>query len=173
MMDRLQEEQFDSASDARYVPAPGNDWPERFDFVAFFTGRVRGWGLFQDRFGKVRKEFTVDMFGEWRDDVFHLREDFVYRDGGRQQRVWHVTRNADGTYRATAADIVGAAQGTADATHMRWLYDLRVPVGGRKIVMRFDDRMFLQPDGVLMNVSDASKFGFRLGRLAASFKKVR
>lgn len=145
--------------------------PERLRFEDYFLGPVRGWGIFQDRFGKVRKEFTVEMHGERTADRFILHEDFRFADGRRDLREWHVTALGGGRYEARAGDIVGVARGTTDGAHMRWRYLMRVPVGERLVIMRFDDRMFLQPDGMLINVSEASKWGVRLGRLSAAFRK--
>jgi hypothetical protein len=155
-------------ADGQTEPRDGLDRPA-FSFDGYFTGPVRGYGVFQDRFSALRQEFTVDMEGAWQGDVFVLNEDFRFADGKASNRVWRVRKLPDGLYSATAGDIVGTAQGTPSQHGIRWRYVLKVPVGGREIAMRFDDRMFLQEDGVLINVSDARKFGLRLGRLAASF----
>lgn len=144
---------------------------ELFDLTDYFSGSVAGTGLFQDRFGKVRLAFDVVMSGRWAGDTYRLTEDFTYDDGRTQQRVWHVRRAGGGAYTATADDIVGEATGSAAANETRWRYRMRVPVGNRLITMSFDDRMYLRPDGVLLNISAARKFGLLLGRLTAVFHK--
>ena len=53
----------------------------RFVLEDYFAGETRAWGLVRDRFGKVRRQFTVDMTGEWDGEVLTLNEKFVYDDG--------------------------------------------------------------------------------------------
>ena len=40
-----------------------------------------------------------------------------------------------------------------------------------RIKVRFDDWMFLQPDGVLINRATVSKFGINIGTVTLFFKK--
>jgi hypothetical protein len=35
-----------------------------FDILAYFEGRTLADGIFEDRFGKVKRRFTVDMTGK-------------------------------------------------------------------------------------------------------------
>jgi hypothetical protein len=37
----------------------------RFRIEEYFPGRTRAWGIFQDRFGRLRRQFTVDIDGTW------------------------------------------------------------------------------------------------------------
>lgn len=179
IMDRLLEEtrtdtRTEDATESAAPPAGKRSAviPE-LRMEGFFLGATRGHGVFQDRFGTLRQQFTVDMFGHWQGDRFLLEEHFRYRDGTTSDRLWQVRVIDDLHYEATADDIVGVAGGVRDGSTIRWRYVLAVPIGGRLINMRFDDRMFLQDDGVLINVSDARKWGLRLGRLAASFQARR
>ncbi|MEM6492646.1 MAG: DUF3833 family protein, partial [Pseudomonadota bacterium] len=31
----------------------------------YFAGESRAWGVFEDRFGTLKRQFTVDIVGEW------------------------------------------------------------------------------------------------------------
>ena len=31
----------------------------------YFAGKTRAWGIFEDRFGTLRRQFTVDIDGRW------------------------------------------------------------------------------------------------------------
>ena len=31
----------------------------------YFEGKTRAWGIFEDRFGTLRRQFTVDIDGHW------------------------------------------------------------------------------------------------------------
>jgi len=150
------------------MPATG----PAFRFEEFFARPVKGWGIFQDRFGTVRKRFESNMHGRWADDTFVLDEHFVYADGDTDDRTWRVTMPSDGLYRAEAHDIVGSADGRVKGDGVNFRYALRVPVGGRTIVFDFDDWMVPHADG-LLNVSRATKFGIRVGQLTAFFWPVR
>lgn len=146
-------------------------WPTRFELEAFFRGRVRATGLFQDRFGRIVSEFDCAMVGRDEGDALVIDEDFRFRDGKRSLRQWRIKRRADGVYDGQAADFVGPAQGTVRGNVMRWRYVLKLPVGRRTLALRFDDRSLLQPDGQLLNVADASKFGVRLARLVSVMRR--
>ncbi len=159
------EDRWISASD---VPGAGAD----FRFEEFFARPIKGWGIFQDRFGTVRQRFESHMDGRWADGTFVLDEHFIYADGSTDDRTWRVTMPAENRYRAEAHDIVGSAEGRVRGDGVNFRYALKVPVGGRTIVFDFDDWMVPHADG-LLNVSRATKFGIRVGQLTAFFWPVR
>jgi hypothetical protein len=141
------------------------------DFERWFTGTVRGWGLFEDRFRRVRQRFTVTMTGTQEVDAFVLDENFVHADGLGQTRRWRVSRLNDGLYTASAEDIVGAAEGRPFAGGIAWRYVMRVPVGRRRVALDFDDRLYFRDDGRILNLSEARKWGILVGRLIAMFSR--
>ena len=47
----------------------------------YFLGKTSASGLFIDRLGKVKRQFTVDMEGIQEGDLFILNETFLYDDG--------------------------------------------------------------------------------------------
>jgi hypothetical protein len=159
----------DGASPVADAAVPA--WPARFDLEAFFRGRVRATGLFQDRFGRVVSEFDCAMIGRDEGGRLVIDEDFRFRDGKRSRRQWRIRRLAEGVYDGAAADFVGPARGTVAGNVMRWRYVLKLPIGQRTVALRFDDRSILQPDGALLNVADASKFGVRLARLVCVMRR--
>ena len=46
----------------------------------YFLGKTSASGLFIDRFGNVKRQFTVDMEGIQEKDAFILNETFLYDD---------------------------------------------------------------------------------------------
>ena len=70
-----------------------------------------------------------------------------------------------------AEDVVGEATGKSSGNAFSWQYILNLPVGNKTYNVKFDDWMFLQPDGVLLNRAKMSKFGFALGEVFITFKK--
>lgn len=143
----------------------------RLDLFEYFDGQTRAWGIFQGRDGSLKRRFTVDIRGEVEGDVLTLTEDFVYADGEEQRRIWRIQRTDQGRYVGTAGDVVGQAVGEARGSALNWRYTLRLPYAGRSIDVQFDDWMFLQPDGVLLNRARVKKFGFTVGEVTLAFRK--
>jgi hypothetical protein len=137
----------------------------------YFDGTIDGWGMFQDRSGKVLRRFTVVIRASWTGDTGTLDEDFVWSDGERQKRVWTIREVAPGRYVGTAADVVGEAQGTAAGNALNWRYTMALPVDGRTWHVEFDDWMFLVDERVMLNRAVMSKFGVRLGEVTLSFTR--
>ena len=114
----------------------------------YFAGSMKAWGLFQDRTGAVKRQFVVDIHGEWDGKTLILTEDFTY--GG----------------------VVGQAtiEVAGNAMNLRYTFDLAV--GEKTYRLNFDDWMFLQPDGKRMiNRAAVTKFGLRVGEVTVFFDK--
>jgi hypothetical protein len=142
-----------------------------FELQRYFNGQVLAQGMFSDRSGKVLRRFTVSMDCRWDGDVGTLDESFVYNDGERQHRVWHLSRQADGSFRGGADDVVGQALGAAAGSAFNWRYTLRLPVNGRVVEVQFDDWMHRIDSRTVINKAVLSKFGFRLGEVTLAFQK--
>lgn len=138
----------------------------------YFEGKVKAWGIFQDRSGKVRRQFSVDILGEVDGDTLTLTEDFHYQDGEKSRRIWSIRRLDEHTYEGRADDVIGVAKGRAFGKALNWRYDLLLPVGDSQYKVHFNDWMFLHEDGVLVNRATMSKFGFRLGEVTLFFRKI-
>jgi hypothetical protein len=155
------------------APLPAHYAAERpvLDPSRYFNGRLDAWGMFQDRFGKVVKRFTVEMNCRWEGDTGTLEEDFLYADGTRERRVWTLRRVAPDRYIGTASDVVGEAVGVIAGNAFNWRYTLALPIDGRTWHVDFDDGLFLIDDPVMLNRAVMSKFGIRLGEVTLSFTK--
>ena len=127
----------------------------------YFLGQTRAWGIFEDRFGDVRREFVVDIDGSWDGRELVLDERFTYADGEKDRRVWRIVRTGEHGYRGKADDVVGQAIGTVYGNALNWQYDFDLRVNDRTWRVSFDDWMFLQPDGVLINRAKVRKWGVR------------
>lgn len=144
-----------------------------FELEEYFLGQTRAYGLFEDRGGNIKAEFTVDIVGTMEGDTLVLDEDFSYASGRKEQRTWRIRRTGPASYVGTAADVVGEAEGRIAGNALNWKYLLDLDTGdGDTVRLRFDDWMFLQEDGVLLNRARLSKFGFHVGSVTISFRKV-
>jgi len=142
------------------------------DLSHYLEGPLEASGMFQNRQGVVVKRFHVKLLGTWSNDVGRLEEDFVYSDGLTQRRVWTITRVDSHHYAGTADDVIGTAQGEAYGNALNWRYTMALPVGQRVYNVKFDDWMFLIDKDVMLNRAVMSKWGFRLGEVTLSFRKM-
>jgi len=154
------------------TPADYATQSPKLDLRQYFNGKLQAHGIVTDRSGKLIQRFTVQMTGTWQGDEGTLDEQFSYSDGRREQRIWKLTRQADGRYTGRAADVLGEARGQAAGNALNWRYTLLLPVDGRTWEIEFDDWMFLVDDQVLLNRAVMSKFGIRLGEVLLSFQRL-
>jgi hypothetical protein len=137
----------------------------------YFLDKTFASGIFEDRFGNVRRQFTVDIDGTWDGKTLTLTEDFIFGDGETETRVWSIEKIAPASYVGTADDVIGSAKGIVSGNTLNWKYDMRLKVGGSRVKVHFDDWMFLQPNGVLINKATVSKLGLDIGRVTIAFTK--
>ena len=147
-----------------------NNQPELI-LEEYFDGRTLAWGLFEDRFGRVQRQFAVTVDGEWDGTNLVLTEDFVYSDGETENRVWTLTKTDDMNYTGSTENTIGMATGTRSGNSFNWKYDFNLKVGDDYWKVQFDDWMFLQSDGVLLNKATITRWGFKLGTVYISFSK--
>ena len=149
------------------------DTQPKLDLFTYFAGQTQAYGQFQDRSGVVKRRFTVAITGTVNDDVLTLDERFVYDDGEKEQRVWLIKRLGDNLYSGTAGDVIGEAVGHSAGSVFSWRYTLDLPYKDSSIHVKFDDWMFLQSDGVMLNRAQVSKWGFKVGEVTLFFSKVQ
>ena len=142
-----------------------------FVLEEYFQGRTQAWGLFEDRFGTVQRQFVVTIDGVWDGTTLVLNEDFVYNDGETENRVWSVTKTGIDTYVGTTENVIGEAVGVSAGNAFNWAYQFNLKVGDGYWKVRFDDWMFMQPDGVLLNKAVVKRWGLKLGTVFLSFSK--
>ncbi|QEW06150.1 DUF3833 domain-containing protein [Nitrincola iocasae] len=135
----------------------------------YFQGRVYAWGIFEDRFGNLRREFKVEIDARMEGDTLILDEYFLYSDGETDRRVWRITPTAEGEYQGQADDIIGVARGKISGNALNWRYQMDLKVGDNSWRVSFDDWMYLQPGGVLINRASVKKWGLELGQVTLSF----
>jgi hypothetical protein len=142
-----------------------------FSLREYFNGPVRAWGIFTDRSGQVQKRFSVEMNCSWQGEAGTLDESFLYSDGTRQRRIWHLLDRGQGRFEGRADDVVGVALGETSGNAFRWSYTMALKVGEQVWHVEFDDWMYLMDGQVLLNKSAMSKWGFHLGDVTLSFSR--
>ena len=139
----------------------------------YLVGKTKVWGIFQDRFGVVRRQFVADVVGSIEGDVLTLDETFEYADGEEDKRVWKITKLGEGRYEGEANDVIGKAVGEVNGQAFHLSYYVDIEVGEDSFWrVHFDDWLIRQPDGVVINRAVVTKYGVKIGELSAFFKKV-
>jgi Protein of unknown function (DUF3833) len=161
---------FAAAGCATTAAPPQAKATQQLALEDYFKGKTSAWGVFQDRNGTLVRQFKVDIEGTWNGNVLTLDERFDYADGVKEQRVWTIRKTSPTTYEGTAGDVRGIARGTVSGNQLTWVYDVDLKVGDRTVLVTFDDRMWLQPDGVLINRAKVKKFGITFGEATIVFQ---
>ena len=144
----------------------------KMDIRNYLNGKLEAQGILQNRSGEVIKTFTVTMVGTWRGNEGKLEEDFIFSDGKKDRRVWDIKFSDDNNFTAKAHDTVGSAKGQQYGNAMKMDYVLKVDVDGKKYDISLADWIYLVDEKTAINVSQMTKFGFRVGTLNISFKKL-
>lgn len=153
------------------TPNP-SDRTTRFELTSFLEGHARAWGIFEDRFGRVRRRLRVDMHGRWENGVFVLDERFEYDGDAVENRRWTVVPQGEGRFTATCPECIGEATGTCDADSVRMSYRFRLQMQNRELVVAFDDRIYRMGDTIAVNRATMSKWGVKLGELSLFFQRI-
>ncbi len=140
----------------------------------YFAGETKAYGIFRDRFGDLRRQFTVAIQGDWNPNTktLTLDEKFRYADGETETRVWTIEKTGPHSYRGTAGDVIGAATGEAYGNAFTWSYDVELDMGDDTWTVTFDDWMFRQSDGIVINTADVSRWGLHVGTVTIVFRKA-
>lgn len=144
-----------------------------FSLFHYFSGETKGWGIVQDRKGKVTRQFVVTINGSINsaNDLI-LDEYFDWNDGEKSRRTWTITADSSHTFSGKADDVIGVATGSAHGNALNWQYFLNVKVDDGSWKIHFDDWMYLQADNILINKTSMSKFGIHVGEVTIVFSKV-
>jgi hypothetical protein len=144
----------------------------KFDIESFFDGKVKAWGIVQNRDGDIVQRFIVHIDGYKKDGNLILDERFEYGFGdGPKTRVWTLRKNADGSFTGSAGDIAGKAKGTPHGNAFNFAYEMDLAVGGSTYRVNFDDWFFAFDDKTMMNRSYIKKFGIVMAEVSIFMQK--
>jgi hypothetical protein len=145
------------------------------DMRRYFDGTIEGHGMFINRSGVVERRFVVRIKAGWQGETGTLDEDFVWSDGKTEKRVWTLRPVAGqaGRWTGSAADVVGQAQGIIAGNALNWTYTFALKTeGGSTYNIDFDDWMYLIDERVLLNRAVMRFWGFKVGEVLISFRKL-
>ena len=142
-----------------------------FDLLSWLEGNTHAVGVVEDRKGRIRRRFSVEMTGTPDGNSLRLHERFVFDDGERQERTWVMTRDGDRSFTGRAEDSASEARGRFEAGVAYLTSELRLMIGKRSVVLRFDDAFYEAGPGLVINRSSMSKWGIGLGQILIQFRK--
>ncbi len=145
-----------------------------FVLEEFFSGNSVAFGIFEDRFGNMRRQFRVNLSGKLDGNRLVLDEEFLYDDGERANRVWTIDRlglNAAGlvTFKGQADDVKVAARGVQAGNALNWQYDIALEMSGTNLNVHFDDWIYKQDEDIAINRAFVTKFGVEIGSVTIVF----
>ena len=159
------------SSNQSMKPQDFKDKKPRLIIEEYLSGNVKAWGILQNRSGKVTRQFSATLNGNWDGKKLILDEKFNWDDGEVQDRQWHITKLDEHNYEGTASDVVGKAKGYSYGPTFKFEYVLLVPVKEKEIKITFDDWIFMQDEKVAINRAKMTKFGFKVAELTVFFVK--
>jgi len=144
----------------------------------FFAGQSVAYGIFEDRFGNLRRQFRVNLSGQLDGSRLVLDEEFLYDDGERASRIWTIDRLGsakDGvvSYSGRAADVKAAAYGAQVGNALNWQYDITLEMSGMSLDVHFDDWIYKQDEDIAINRAFVTKFGVEIGSVTIVFIRGR
>lgn len=145
----------------------------KISFRKLYDSNVEGYGYFKNRSGEIEARYYVTLEPKWDGSIGAMKE-FNYQDTGKiTNRDWKITMIDDDHFTATGNDIQGVLKGETHGAVMHMNYTFLVTrESGSKIAIDMDDWTYLQPDGMAINQVYMSKFGFRVGELVYTLKKL-
>ena len=155
----------------RQTPEAYTDTGPDFDIRRHLNGPIHCEGVIYGPLGTVTSRFTADMLGEWPGASGTLAEHFRYAGGGTQDRKWFLNVANDGSFTATADDIIGTGRGVVSGTTVRMTYRLKLPKDAGGHVLDVTDWLYLMENGTILNRSELRKFGLRVGELTATMRR--
>ena len=145
----------------------------KLDLFNFFEGKTIAYGIFEDRFGNLKRQFRVNINGNINNQTLTLDEDFLYDDGEQAKRIWKIEKKIDNTQKVTyegkADDIEGKASGSISGNALNWSYDIYLNIKGSNIKVHFNDWIYKQSEDLAINRAYVSKFGINIGSVTLVF----
>lgn len=144
-----------------------------FDLRTALSGNYVAHGVIFDYSGRANVRFTAEISGTFDESGGVLAERFVY-DGMDEAdtREWQIRFDGPDRFTATAADVVGPAEGVVSGNSIRMTYRLQLPERAGGHVLDVVDWLYLMQDGTVVNRSEMRKFSIKAAELFAVFRRA-
>jgi hypothetical protein len=145
----------------------------KLNLFSFFEGDTIAYGIFEDRFGNLKRQFRVNIKGSVDKEQLTLDEEFLYDDGEQAKRIWKIKKIIDDkkniVYSGQADDVEGNASGSISGNALNWSYDIFLNIKGSNVKVHFNDWIYKQSNEIAINRAYVSKFGVNIGSVTLVF----
>ena len=130
-----------------------------------FSGKSIGAGVFRIDVTGAERRFTARLEGRLDGDRLTVVEDFFYDDGEQNRLTWVFDRAGPGRWTGRREDTVGVADvvETEDEIRLSYLADFRS--GDDVTRLGFEDVIYFDPDGRVINDAIVTRIGIPVGRV--------
>ncbi len=158
--------------------APIEDYSQnkpKISITEFFSGKLSAKGVVKNRGGDVNRYFTATINASWTTKnnilIGTLDEVFYFNDGEEQKRIWTLEQQTDGSFLASANDVVGSHPMFSSGNALFLDYVLTITYNDKPMDIKVEDRMYLVDETTIINESIFYKWGFRVGSVQLTILK--
>ena len=145
---------FDAQRSTEY-----SDTQPNLDVREALSGKMISEGIIYGPTGRVASRFVAEMNGVWDGDKGTLTEAFTYADNkGALDREWTLTMGTNGSFTATAPDIIGTGHGQQTGATVRMTYRIQLAQDAGGHVLDVVDWMYLMDNGTIINRRSTEMF---------------
>jgi hypothetical protein len=146
---------------------------QRLTPETFFQGRLAGWGVARDLFGRILRRFTIEMVGEWSEEhrALHLDETYAYIDGETHQRRWAIHTDDQGYILGHDALEVARMRGRQIGVDFEIVFDRPRQPGRFNSVTQIVRFVEVTPDQSLM-LGRVLRFGLTVATIDVGLKRI-
>lgn len=129
-------------------------------------------GVVYGPLGRVTSYFIGDFKAGWEGSKGFMTEHFEYDSGTVLDRRWTFKMTSeDGSFEATAPDLIGTSYGRQSGSAVRLNYKIKLPESSGGHVLNATDWMYQLDNGTIVNRSQFRKFGIKLAEIVATIRK--
>ena len=137
-----------------------------------FSGRATGAGVFRVDLTGSERRFTARLNSRLQGDRLTVTEDFLYDDGEENRLTWVFDRAGQGRWTGRREDTVGVAEVIETRSEIRLSYMADFRSGEKVTRLGFEDVIYFDPDGRVINDAIVTRFGIPIGRVRFEMQPV-
>lgn len=130
-----------------------------------FSGKSIGAGVFRVDLTGAERRFKANLDGRLDGDRLTVVEDFFYDDGEQNRLTWVFDRAGPGRWTGRREDTVGMADVVEAENEIRLSYLADFRSGDDVTRLGFEDVIYFDPDGRVINDAIVTRFGIPIGRV--------
>ena len=154
------------------VPASPTGPREPITLDQAFAGKSIGAGVFRVDLTGAERRFKARLDGRLVGDRLTVVEDFFYDDGEENQLTWVFDRAGPSKWTGRREDTVGVASVVETGTDIRLSYLADFRSGDDVTRLGFEDVIYFDPDGRVINDAIVTRLGIPVGRVRFEMQSI-